>query len=232
MKKEKKITVRFYLNKQLEPVTGEKRKKYYPLYLYITYDRRNMQFRSKYGLYYNSLDEVEAGLMAFEENTIRRIIGYEASLSASSYELKGLRQRYDVYAVSIQQAVEDYIKPKLRLAILKTNDELTAVLDFNQPQSTAGRLYAAAKKLFPGFDKSIPNTLAELLDAYETLSMVFGNPILKGYDFPTAIDWVAGDYPQKLEAALTRLKIPQAKQQAATPLIRQAVAEKLKLLHE
>ncbi len=232
MKKKKKITVRFYLNKQLEPVTGEKRKKYYPLYLYITYDRRNMQFRSKYGLYYDSLDEVEARLMAFEENTIRKIIGYETSLSSSSYELKGLRLRYDVYAISIQQAVEDYIKPKLRLAILKTNDELTAVLDFNQLQATAGRLYAAAKKLFPGFDKSIPDTLAGLLDAYETLSNIFGNPLLNGYNFPTLIDWQNGEYTEHLKSLLAKQKIPPAKQQAATALIRQAVAEKLKLLTE
>lgn len=232
MKKEKKITVRFYLNKQLEPVTGEKKKKYYPLYLYITYDRRNMQFRSKYGLYYDSLKEVEPGLMDFEENSIRKIIAYESSFTSEPYELKGLRQRYDVYAVSIQQAVEDYIKPKLRLAILKTNDELTAVLDFNQPQATSGRLYAVAKKLFTRFEKSIPATLNELLDAYETISNISSNPPQNGYNFPTVIDWVAGDFPQELGAALTRLKMPPAKQQAATALIEQAVAEKLKLLKE
>lgn len=230
MKKGKKVTIRFYLNKQLEPVTGEKRKKYYPLYLYITYDRRNMQFRSKYGLYYSSPDEVEAGLMAFEKNTIRKIIGYESSSTSTPYELKGLRHRYEVYAQSIQQTVEDYIKPKLRVAILKTNDELVTVFDFNQPQATVGRLYKAAVRLFKDFEKGLPDSLSELLSSYGVLECIWGTSIVRGYDFPTLIDWVAGEYPPILEVGLTRLKIPLTKQKAVPALIQQAVTEKIKLL--
>ena len=59
VKKEKKITVKFFLNRKVEPATGDKGEKYYPLYLMITYNRKNMQFRSKYGMFYSDLNEVE-----------------------------------------------------------------------------------------------------------------------------------------------------------------------------
>lgn len=59
MQKEKKITIKFYLNKLLEPVMDNEGGKNYPLYIQVTYNRRNMQFKSKYGMYYATLDEVE-----------------------------------------------------------------------------------------------------------------------------------------------------------------------------
>jgi len=229
-KKEKKITVRFYLNKQLEPITGEKRKKYYPLYLYITYDRRNMQLRSKYSMYYDRLGEVDGSLKSFEENTIKKIIRYETGSGQKAYDLRGLKQRYEVYSTSVQQAIEDYVKPSLRLAILKTNDELVTVLDFNQPQATVGRLYKAAKKLFAGFEKSVPTALMGHLEVYDILSNIFGNPILKKYDFPALIDWKNGQYLEELKSQLSGQKVPKEKQQATISLVNKAVEEKLKSL--
>ncbi len=97
--KEKKITVKFFLNQALEPATGERGRKLYPLYLQITYNRKNMQFKSRYGLFYKNLKEVSAELMTFEVKLLTKIIRYEAT--GNGYELKGLKRKYDLYSNSV-----------------------------------------------------------------------------------------------------------------------------------
>ena len=86
----------------------------------MTFTRKNIQDRSHYGEYFRALNEVKPALLKFEEKIIRRIISYEAGVTKSEYELKGLKRKYVVYSMSDLSGVEAYIKPNLRLAILKT----------------------------------------------------------------------------------------------------------------
>jgi hypothetical protein len=231
IQKEKKITIKFFLNQLVEPVTGEKGQSYYPLYIQVTYNRKNMQFKSKYGLYYQDANEIEPALLQFEENTLRQIINYESGQTDAEYDLKGLKRKYEVYSTSVLDAVEQFLKPKLKSAILKTNDELTTVLDFNQSKATVGRLFKAARLLFPKFEQSLTIKLREELAAYDQFRQLFKEPILSEYIFPTIISWIISTYPNELEA---KLKViykgkPEASKKVMT-LIQQAVTEKLKQL--
>lgn len=201
MQKQKKVTVKFFLNKAVEPVSGEKGEKNYPLYVQVTYNRKNMQAKSHYGAYYKSLDEVKPALLKFEEKLIRKIIGYEASLWEGDYDLKGLKRKYAVYSISILSAIEAYIKPKLRLAVFKTKNQLSQVLNFNEQLVTVGMLYKAASLLFPDLDKYTGASLQDELNAYDHYVTLQKGPILT-YNFPTIIEWMDGSYKTALTTKL------------------------------
>ncbi|MGP8216609.1 MAG: hypothetical protein ACLQQ4_13665 [Bacteroidia bacterium] len=201
MKKEKKITIKFFLNKLLEPATGDKGEKYYPLYIQVTYNRKNMQFKSKYGMYYGDLKEVKSGLMQFEERILRKAITYESNLSSSDYDLKGLKHKYEIYSTSILESLEKYLKPKLRLAILKTNDDLTEVLDFSQSHATVARLYRASQLLFTNIDSYLNAKLKTELNAYLNYTGLYKMPIFT-FTFPTIMDWIEGSYKADLQTKI------------------------------
>jgi hypothetical protein len=232
VKKEKKITIKFFLNQLIEPVTGEKGQPYYPLYIQVTHNRKNMQLKSKYGLYYRDLTEVEPGLLKFEERILRDIIAYETGQKSAEddYDLKGLKRKYDVYSTSVWLALENYLKPKLRSAILKTNHELIAVLQFEQPQATVARLYKAAHLLFKDFDSYLPAKLKEELAAYNHYMPLDPQPVFT-YTFPTVMDWVDGSYKMELEKKIkAAYKNKPEVIKKIILLVEQAVTEKLKQL--
>jgi hypothetical protein len=228
LKKAKKITIKFFLNQVLEPATNQKGKESYPLYIQVTYNRKNMQLRSRYADYYYSLDEVKPAMMEFEEKILCKIITHEAGMTEREYDLKGLRRKYDVYSFSIHQAVEEYLKAKLRLAILKTNDELTTVLNFSAPQATVARLHEAARRLFKDFDHHLGTKLASELTSYEQFRGLDKPPFL-AYTFPTIIDWVDGSYQKELARKLNTIynNQPDTSKQVLS-LVEHAIAEKLK----
>lgn len=227
--KEKKINVKFFLNKLVEPVTGEKGKEYYPLYIQVTYNRKNTQFRSKYGEYYEELKEVKPSLLAFEEKILRKIIRMEAA-GLAEYDLKGLKRKYDIYSTSIGEVIENYLKPKLRSAVLKTNNELVAVLDFSRAQATVARLYKAAGLLFKDLNKNLNVKLKEELNAYESYYKLYPLPFFD-YTFPALIDWKDKSYKHELEKKLKALyKNKPGIIKGVMHLIDNAVNEKLKTL--
>lgn len=206
MKKPKKITIKFFLNQLLGPaeiVEGEKNKKYYPLYIQVTYNRKNMQLKSMYGEYYANLKEVKPGLMEFEESIIRTLITYESSHVANpdSYELKGLKKKFEIYSTSLWQALELYLKPLLRSEILKTKDELIPILDMTSAHATVGKLFKGVQLLFKGFHDKLPIKLKGQLSAYEQFQSCITQPVFD-FTFPTIIDWVAGNYKKELEKAV------------------------------
>jgi len=231
-RKPKKITIKFFLNQLLEPAINDKGKESYPLYIQITYNRKNMQLKSKYAEYYYNLSEVKPGLMDFEEKVLRKIITYEAAQTGEDYDLKGLKKKYDVYSYSIHQTIEDYLKPKLRMAVLKTNDELANVLSFNSSLATVPRLLAAARRLFPGFDRHLGNRLEDELAAYSQFLQLEKAPLFI-YTFPTVIDWVDGSYKEVLDKKLNTIyKENPSYRKDILSLIENAMTEKLKQLEQ
>lgn len=232
LKKAKKITVKFFLNRLLESATNDKGRESYPLYIQVTYNRKNMQLKSKYAEYYYDLNEVKPGLMEFEEMVLRKIITHEAGETKGEYDLKGLKRKYEVYSFSLHQAVEQYLKPKLRLAILKTNDELTNVLHFSTPLATVARLHEAARRLFLDFDRHLGSKLEAELTTYEQFLRLDKQPFFT-YTFPTVIDWVDGSYQEVLSMKLKAVyKNQPDTSKRVLSLISQAVVGKLKQLED
>ena len=212
--KPKKITVRFFLQKNVHPEAtqhdGKKESAAYPLYLYVTYNRKNMQFKSNYGMFYTDMSDVEVwdkGLMAFEEKLIEKIIRYETSQLSDQdeYDMRGLKDKYEIYSTSIHMALEQYLKPKLRMSILKTNNELQHALNLNTNyyHNTVLRLYKVAGLVFDNFFKVLDKPLHEEIEAYKKLDQVL--PRVSKYDFPTVIDWLDGSYKKELKLFLNKV---------------------------
>ncbi len=236
--KPKKITVRFFLQKQVQPEAtiqaNGKETPAYPLYLYITYNRKNMQFRSNYGEFYTDLKDVEEndrGLMAFEEKLIAKVIRYEISLLSNEdeYDMKGLKDKYEIYATSIHTTLEKYLKPKLRLAILKTKNKLRHALNLNKNDSfnTVLRLYKVAGMVFDNFFQILDTNLRQEIETYQK----FNEELLGGntYNFPTVIDWLDGSYKKELNLFLTKVfKRKPELINSIHKLIDKAVDEKIK----
>lgn len=196
--KQKKITVSFYLNRKLNPTgvtTNEKGKNVnmYPLYLTVTYNRKSTQLKSNYGLSYANEKDVEDGLTDFEERVIAKIIRNDASLQSEGeeYDMKGLKEKYETFAISLYTYLEIYLKPRLRLEILKTNDELLKALDLSKGvgKNSVLLLFRAAEKLFDNFLEKMDSGLMEDIKTYERMM-----PLLRcdNYEFPTLIDWIDG----------------------------------------
>lgn len=226
--KEKKITVKFFLNQALEPASDDRGMKLYPLYFQVTYNRKNMQAKSRYGLFYRHLKEVPAELTAFEEKVLAKIIRYEAKEKGEDYELKGLKRKYDLYSVSVYQALEAYLKPQLRRAVLKIGGELATVLDFTQARIPVSLLHKAATLLFPQFNSSLPQRLREDLQTYNIFQNLNKEPVLS-YNFPTIIDWLDGSYKAELMLLPALQNNPDGAKKVVK-LIDDAVAEALKAL--
>ncbi len=208
--RQKKITVNFFLNKNVQPdsiVDGKtgKEKDAYPLYISVTYNRKNMQFKSNYGLFYSDLKSVEAGLLELEENLINKIIRFEHSSGDDDYEMKGLSKRYSIYANSLITILEAYLKPKIRLAILSANNELFHALDLNlqSGKNKVMLLHKAALLLFEDYERKMSAGLKTEIETYQIIY-----PLLQSkgnYDFPTMIDWMDGKYKQVLREQLEKL---------------------------
>lgn len=104
MSKSKKITVRFYLNKDVKPqqaAPGEE--KQYPIYCRVTYDRKNTKFRWGTKLIPESAeDEIMYSdygkkVLQRDERTIQDIIRFEVENLGDRFVLSGLGDRIPAY---------------------------------------------------------------------------------------------------------------------------------------
>lgn len=245
--KPKKITVRFFLQTAVSPyecseITADGTEiPYHPLYAYVTFNRKNMQFRSYYAMYYKSMSEVELeapGLMAFEERLIKQAILYESSFLSdqNKYSLKGFNNRYDIYATSLFVAIEMYLKPKMRLAILATNNVLCKAFDLSKRREDVGRnlvllLFELANKVFKGFSDGLKKDFHSEMKAYEILNTLI--PTTYSNNFPTVIDWIDGRYKKELNLLLKKtFKNKPELIKDINQLIDKAVDEQIKLLEK
>jgi hypothetical protein len=213
---EKKPVVRFFLNKYglsgftMAMIKGKTTTTItrYQLYIYVTYNRKNMQFKSRFGGYYLDLDEVaekDKGLMAFEERVIQKIIQYEVSQMADPemYSMKGLGTRYEKYVGSIFQMLEDYLKPRLTDEINKTKDDMIHALNLSMGsgENHVSRLYKVAAKIFPKFQSGLNKKLKQEIETYLSLLAVLRT---EKYNCPTIIDWIDGSYKTELTQLLNK----------------------------
>ena len=135
------------------------------------------------------------------EKMLCKIIRYESSLVSGDYNMKGLKHKYEIYSCSLSEALENYLKPKLRLSVLKTKDILVPVLNFNESRATVGKLYMAARKLFGDLERYMNVKLHEELRAYTYYKSLYPE-IFLDYSFPTVIEWVEGSHKKELETKL------------------------------
>ena len=128
-----KINVRHFINKNLKPYwspySGYSDE--YPLYVQITFARKNTQIKSHFDNFYTSIDVAlteHKHILDLESNWLERIIAYEYETKGKDFNLKGFGQRYPVYSAAIPVIIDKELKKKFTEALINTESEFRNLL--------------------------------------------------------------------------------------------------------
>lgn len=206
LSKPKKVTIKFFVNKAVQPIIESKTKRY-PLYALITYDRKNTMMRCHYGKYYKDLDEIDKthypGLLAMEERIIRKTLDYEISQREREFDMKGVSKKYDQYCIGIHVLLQVYLKDQLWNTLLRLEPfEYAKALNFNDPDIEFDTLYKMSRKLYKDFSSLLHKTLEQEIEIYRVFKKLYQGSFFQ-YAFPTVIEWLdqsaLSDYREKLK---------------------------------
>lgn len=208
MKKPKKITVKFFLNNNLQEVKTDQGAAY-PLYTQITYNRRNTQIKCYYGGYYVTLEEAQVknrALLSFEEALFRKTVQYEINRQGNKFELKGLGKKYDTYCVGIHSLFNKYLKVRLKNMIYKaTPADFLQVIDFDRSEADIETLYIVCQKLFDNLDAIFKSDFLEEVTLYKLYKRFYPLALdTTQYQFPVVIDWLNKSHVQDLTRKLNQ----------------------------
>lgn len=205
--KPKKVTLKFFVNQAVQPMVEGKTKRY-PLYVLITYDRKNTMMRCHYGKYYKDLDEIDTvhypGLLEMEERIIRKTINYEMAERQDDFDLKGIYKKYELYSVGIHILLESYLKDQLWNILLRLEPfEYAKALNFNDPEVGFDTLYKICKKVYKDFSALLPKNFEREVEVYQLFSKLYQGMFFQ-YTFPTVVEWLdhsaVEDYTKRLKS--------------------------------
>jgi len=200
--KQKKITIKPFLNKNLAPQDTDCK---YPLYYQITYERRNTQVKSHFNTFLIALEGLrgkELEQVKFESNILQRTVAYEQQKIGKAFTLHGIKDKYELYIPSLDALFEMYLKKKLLKAVKCSNSEFLPILKFEGFEVTFTLLYKASKLLVENFNKTLPLEFKEEIEAYQKYTAIKkSTPWLVSYD--CVMDWLDSDYRAELKNKLT-----------------------------
>ena len=202
----KKLTVKPYLNMKLMPEIAEDTDgtRLYPLYYLITYDRKSNHIKSRYGLFYYSLQDPKLNnLIKFETNLFQKVFEHETDKLKNPFELKGLNAKLDVYCTSIRILLSEYLKRKLKKSVFQTKNRAMFVLNFGDAKFDFGLLYDICKKIFPNINEFISPENEKEIFAYEQYENLYPERFAE-YNFPTIVDWKYGSFKSDFEKQLLK----------------------------
>lgn len=235
MKKPKKITIKFFLNKNLNPIEQEDGS-YYPLYTQITYDRKNTQIKCAYGFFYKSLQqaqEQESDLLIFEEKVLKKSVDYELSIHGDEFKLRGLGKKYENYCISIHALFNSYLKIRFK-EILKDArpKKFLEVLNLDRGKIDFFTIYEASERLFQNLAEVIEEEFREEVSIYQVYFSLYEKSLKDDkYQFPVVIDWLEGSHQRDLDEKLKK-KLPENPEMRTKSmnLINKIVSTKLELV--
>lgn len=208
MKKPKKITVKFFLNKSLKEIIV-KGEKYLPLYAQITYDRKNTQIRCNYGGFFGDMQQVQEKhprLLNFEESIIRRSVEHELKRWGDEFKLKGLGKVYESYALSIHLLFNNYLKLSLKNLLQEAKpDKYLEVLHLEKTETDFFTVFEVCQKIFDNLEAIMNEKIKQEIELYRDYLAMYREELNKpGYYFPIVIDWLDGSHPISLEKQLIK----------------------------
>ena len=222
--KPRKITIKFFLNEKLAPMIDDRQRLYYPLYILVSFQRKNTHLKSFYGLYYRSLNDVEPGLMELEERVLRSLIEYEnAEKPEMDYDLRGLKEKFELYVTPVENAISEYLESELTLAIDRTGSEFVPMLNLDYVHLDAALLYKTSNRLFDNFDSFLPPKVKKEILRYEEYKTYY--PEVEMFQTLTLCDWLTGTL--SIELLKKMIKLPKAKKDEMIAFVNNAVTLKL-----
>jgi hypothetical protein len=203
MKKPKKITIKPFLNDNLEKVEvsfdeeNDSQKEYgYPLYYMVIYNRNNTKIKSRIGFYYIKDEELPEDIIQHESKIIEEILRYLISINGEDIDLKGLGSYFDMYSQSLWIIIEKYLKQKLKFAAMGTDSRLSFIINFEDWRNNFSKYHEISLKLFEGISKKIDGKFKKEIEGYNIYIKIkdkVNNSVQKNYT-PTIINWIYGNY--------------------------------------
>ncbi|MDX2189609.1 MAG: hypothetical protein SFY32_07080 [Bacteroidota bacterium] len=194
--KQKTITVKPFLNKNLNSIEDETGKIAFPLYYQITFERKNTQLKSYYNKYVSSLslgDKELQRMIEFEKAVLEKIVRKEKLSKGADFQLTGLKATYEVYIKSVDEIFQSYLKKKLIRNISFTYSEFQNVLKFDGFETHFLVLYKAAKKLIDNLNKYCDADFKDEVEAYKCFNKAVPFKDMFGINHVTLIDWINKD---------------------------------------
>jgi len=140
---------------------------------------------------------------------IRKIIEFETKNSINTYELKGLKTKYEIYCLSISNTINEHLKRKLTLAVKKTKDEKWNVLNFMDKNNNFDILYKASQLLYKNLHEFISPEFKAEIEAFGIFTNYYPSRNTS-FTFSTIIEWKDGslksDFKKQLSANIKSKK--------------------------
>ncbi len=199
MKKPKKITIKFFLNTNLHAIVINKNEEGYPLYMQITYNRKNTQIKCRYGEFYQNLEIVkkeQSALLLFEEHLLRRVTVHELERLEVSFQLKGLGDTYDGYSLSIYRLFNSYLKMRVKAILREAKPkEFLEIFNLDKSNTAFETIIQAAERLFDNFKTLLEPEIKEEIKIFELYKEICKDILIKNdYKFPIIMDWLDGTH--------------------------------------
>lgn len=204
MKKPKKITIKFFINTHLAPISQHQRL-VYPVYMQVTYNRKNTQIKTLYADFHADIEEFKKQQQAiyfFEERIMQKVVAYELARNEAYFQLRGLGDKYEVYATSIHYVMSAYLKAKFKNYIAQLRPyKFIDLLHFDKQKIDFLTIYEACLRLFDNTEQLLDPLLKEEINLYRAYYQAYQQELAQGrYTFPVIIDWLDGTHVQELEA--------------------------------
>ncbi|TAE68328.1 MAG: hypothetical protein EAZ85_14295 [Bacteroidetes bacterium] len=238
MKKPKKITIKFFLNTNLQAIAINKNEEGYPLYMQITYDRRNTQIKCRYGAFYTHIDSVKKeqnALLNFEEYLLRRVTEYELKRLETTFQLKGLGDIYDGYSLSIYRLFNSYLKMRVKAVLKEAKPkEFLEIFNLDKSNTAFETIMQAAERLFDNFKTLLEDEIKQEIEIFELYKEICKEILVKDdYKFPIIMDWIDGTHQlfltKKLKQKFNNTNDYQAQEQKLLGLLQKIITTKLEL---
>jgi hypothetical protein len=219
----KKITVKHFINKSL-PLTDIYASKadeecigpIYPLYVQVTYNRKNTQFKSSLDMGLQNFEYIEdtmRALMEEEKKMIIRIIEYELKKLKSGFTLKSLRKKYKHYTTPILNILERYVHSHFINIVKKSKTKYADLLTYEfQFNVTFSLILDAARELIPNFNNYMDSEIELDFKVLEMYYQIFGTetePFMNSlFMSPVFIDWSEGYFINRFKNSIS-IKYPE-----------------------
>jgi len=169
-----KISVRFFLNinvnPKYEPLFGDT--KFYPLYIQVTFRRKNTQFRSFYEQEYIRINDAfnrDHENLKYEEYIIKQIVQYEVKTKGEKFQLKGLKVKYKIYTAKVDFIVKVFLRDTMSTSLEQSTSKYKLIMNPERHWEVPLEIYyAAAFRLINNFEALLPkNFKRDMADGEE-----------------------------------------------------------------
>ncbi len=203
MGKEKKVGIKFILNKRLKPIVFEG-EDHFPVYCIVVYNRMSNQIsftpNYKFGYLteqeYHSFierrtDAVITGELKDFEQAIEKMIRFEHAIQGDKFNLVGLKEKLISYQRNMLRELEIVLN-QLLLSHL-------GIADMDPERMTFGELYLILEANDPEIRKRITGQLEAQIEAFLSLLSFLHT---RKEEAPKLLDWLNPDFQAAYKSSL------------------------------